>query len=158
MRVAASPSTHAKPAATLPRSPPSHPHPPPAAPASDPVGVPLVGTLLHPHGRRSLEKAGPRPASSARPAKAHHSVYDAPDPPAAPASAPVWVPLWAPSSVPSTARRWNRLSATLGHSDADLLIADTALQPGLTVVTRNTRHFHPTGAPLLNPFLPPEDQ
>lgn len=57
-----------------------------------------------------------------------------------------------------TARRWGRLSATLGHSGADLLIAATALQHGLTVVTRNTRHFHPTGAPILNPFLPPNDE
>lgn len=58
----------------------------------------------------------------------------------------------------STARRWGRLSATLGHSGADLLIAATALQHGLTVVTRNTRHFHPTGAPILNPFPSSEDQ
>ncbi|MCY3959452.1 MAG: type II toxin-antitoxin system VapC family toxin [Chloroflexi bacterium] len=57
-----------------------------------------------------------------------------------------------------TARRWGRLSATLGHSGADLLIAATALQHGLTVVTRNPRHFHPTGVPLLNRFLPSEDQ
>lgn len=56
-----------------------------------------------------------------------------------------------------TARRWGRLSATLGHQGADLLIAATALQHGLTVVTRNTRHFHPTGVPILNPFLEPED-
>ena len=57
-----------------------------------------------------------------------------------------------------TARRWGRLSATLGHQGADLLIAATALQHGLTVVTRNTRHFHPTGAPILNPFPLSEDQ
>ena len=57
-----------------------------------------------------------------------------------------------------TARRWGRLSATLGHSGADLLIAATALEHGLTVVTRNTRHFHPTGTPILNPFLQSEDQ
>ena len=57
-----------------------------------------------------------------------------------------------------TARRWGRLSADLGHNDVDLLIATTALEHGLTVVTRNTRHFHPTGAPVLNPFLPPNHQ
>lgn len=57
-----------------------------------------------------------------------------------------------------TARRWGRLSATLGHSGADLLIAATALEHGLTVVTRNTRHFHPTRVPVLNPFLQSEDQ
>ena len=57
-----------------------------------------------------------------------------------------------------TARRWGRLSATLGHNGADLLIAATALEHGLTVVTRNTRHFKPTGAPVLNPFLQAETE
>ena len=52
-----------------------------------------------------------------------------------------------------TARRWGRLSANLGHNDADLLIAATALAHGLTVVTRNLRHFQPIGVPVLNPFV-----
>ena len=52
----------------------------------------------------------------------------------------------------ATARRWGQLSATIGHDGADLLIAATALEHGLTVVTRNVRHFEPTGAPVLNPF------
>ena len=52
----------------------------------------------------------------------------------------------------ATARRWGRLSATLGHDGADLLIAATALEHGLTVVTRNVRHFEPTGVPTLNLF------
>ena len=52
----------------------------------------------------------------------------------------------------ATARRWGQLSATLGHDGADLLIAATALEHGLTVVTRNVRHFEPTGVPTLNPF------
>ena len=52
----------------------------------------------------------------------------------------------------ATARRWGRLSATLGRDGADLLIAATALEHGLTVVTRNVRHFEPTGVPTLNPF------
>lgn len=51
-----------------------------------------------------------------------------------------------------TAQRWGRLSAALGHEGADLLIAATALEHGLTVVTRNVRHFEPTGVPVLNPF------
>ena len=51
-----------------------------------------------------------------------------------------------------TARRWGCLSADLGHNNADLLIAATALEHGLTVVTRNVRHFEPTGVPVLNPF------
>lgn len=45
----------------------------------------------------------------------------------------------------ATARRWGQLSAALGHESADLLIAATALEHGLTVVTRNVRHFEPTG-------------
>jgi len=50
------------------------------------------------------------------------------------------------------ARRWGRLSAELGHAGADLLIAATALEHGLTVITRNVRHFEPTGVPVFNPF------
>lgn len=50
------------------------------------------------------------------------------------------------------ARRWGELSATIGHTGADLLIAATALERGLVVVTRNIRHFEPTGAQVLNPF------
>ena len=53
----------------------------------------------------------------------------------------------------ATARRWGQLSATLGHSGADLLIAATALEHGLTVITRNVRHFAPTGVPVINPFV-----
>lgn len=51
-----------------------------------------------------------------------------------------------------TARRWGQLTEALGHATADLLIAATALEHGLTVVTRNTRHFEPTGVPVINPF------
>jgi prevent-host-death family protein len=51
-----------------------------------------------------------------------------------------------------TARRWGRLTAEVGHSSADLLIAATALEHGLTVVTCNVRHFEPTGVPMLNPI------
>lgn len=54
--------------------------------------------------------------------------------------------------TPSVARRWGRLSAQIGHESADLLIAATALSHGLTVVTRNTAHFAPTGVGLINPF------
>ena len=52
----------------------------------------------------------------------------------------------------ATAKRWGRLSDTLGHDGADLLIAATALEHGLTVVTRNIRHFHSTGVQVLDPF------
>ena len=52
----------------------------------------------------------------------------------------------------ATARRWGRLSAALGHDSADLLIAATALEHGLTVVTRNVRHFEPAGVPVVGLF------
>ena len=54
----------------------------------------------------------------------------------------------------STARRWGRLSGALGHENENLLIAATALEHGLTVVTRNVRHFEPTGVPVLDPSVP----
>ena len=50
------------------------------------------------------------------------------------------------------ALRWGSLYTRLGRRDMDLLIAATALEHDLTVVTRNTRHFEPTGAKLLNPY------
>jgi len=50
------------------------------------------------------------------------------------------------------ARRWGRRSATLGNDGADLLLAATAQEHGLTVVTRNVRHFQATGVPVFNPF------
>ena len=52
----------------------------------------------------------------------------------------------------NAARLWGRLSAKLGHDGADLLIAATALSHGATVVTRNVKHFAPTGVLVLNPF------
>ena len=52
----------------------------------------------------------------------------------------------------STARRWGRLSAEIGHTGADLMIAATALEHGLAVATRNTRHFTPMGVSVLDPF------
>lgn len=50
------------------------------------------------------------------------------------------------------ARRWGLLSAEIGHDGADLLIAATALERGLTVVIRNLRHFEPTGVAIINPW------
>jgi predicted nucleic acid-binding protein len=35
---------------------------------------------------------------------------------------------------------------------ADLIIGATARSHGLTILTRNTRHFEPLGLPTLNPF------
>lgn len=55
------------------------------------------------------------------------------------------------------ARRWGELSAAVGHDGADLVIAATALQHGLTVVTRNEKHFQPLGVLLINPYLAQEE-
>jgi predicted nucleic acid-binding protein len=54
-----------------------------------------------------------------------------------------------------TARRWGALSAALGNESADLIIAATALEHGLTVVTRNVSDFEPTGVAILDPFSRP---
>ena len=51
-----------------------------------------------------------------------------------------------------TARRWGTLSAAVGNDSADLMIAATALEHGLTVVTRNVSDFEPTGVAVLDPF------
>ena len=48
-----------------------------------------------------------------------------------------------PVSV-NISRRWGKLSAKLGNSGADILIAATAIEHGLSVVTRNEKHFIPT--------------
>jgi predicted nucleic acid-binding protein len=58
-----------------------------------------------------------------------------------------------PFDLPA-ARRWGALSAALGNDGADLMIAATALQHGLAVVTRNVSDFEPTGVALLDPFSP----
>jgi toxin FitB len=50
------------------------------------------------------------------------------------------------------ARRWGALSAALGNDSIDLMIAATALENGLTVVTRNASDFEPTSVTVLDPF------
>ena len=50
------------------------------------------------------------------------------------------------------ALRWGRMVMQLKRRDTDILIAATALYHDLTVVTRNVRHFEPTGVKLLNPY------
>ena len=49
-------------------------------------------------------------------------------------------------------RRWGKLSGELGHDSADLLIAATALENGLAVVSRNVKHFRPSGVEIINPW------
>jgi toxin FitB len=53
-----------------------------------------------------------------------------------------------------TSRRWGVLSAGLCNDSADLMIAATALEHGLTVVTRNVSDFVPTGVTVIDPFSP----
>ena len=50
------------------------------------------------------------------------------------------------------ARQWGRLCGELGRTDADMMIAATALGHGLVVATRNIKHFEPTGVRVMNPF------
>ncbi len=51
-----------------------------------------------------------------------------------------------------TAHVWGRLRVPNPENPLDKQIAATALIHDLTVVTRNTDHFGPTGARLINPF------
>lgn len=50
------------------------------------------------------------------------------------------------------ALHWGQISARLGHSGADLLIAATALACGGTIVTESVADFEPTGVAVVNPF------
>lgn len=59
-----------------------------------------------------------------------------------------------PLTVP-IARRWGQLAAQIGNRDLDLAIAATALEHGLTVVTRDVADFLRTGVATLNPFETP---
>ena len=50
------------------------------------------------------------------------------------------------------AQIWGRLRVPHAEHPLDKQIAATALMYGLTVVTRNVRHYEPTGVAVLNPF------
>jgi hypothetical protein len=52
-------------------------------------------------------------------------------------------------SCQSTCKRRGALSAALGNGSADLMIGATALEHGLTVVTRNISNFAPTGVDII---------
>jgi predicted nucleic acid-binding protein len=63
--------------------------------------------------------------------------------------------IYAESVLPfdeETAHVWGRLRVPNPENPLDKQIAATALIHDLTVVTRNTDHFAPTDARLLNPF------
>lgn len=52
----------------------------------------------------------------------------------------------------AVALEWGNISAQVGNSSADTLIAATARVHHLTVITRNSKHFEVTGVPCLNPW------
>ena len=52
----------------------------------------------------------------------------------------------------AVARRCGTLQVPDRRPDRDAIIAATALVHGMTVVTRNTCDFEPTGVPTLNPW------
>lgn len=55
--------------------------------------------------------------------------------------------------TPTIAKLWGRLCVQTGNKGVDNLIAATALCHNLTVVTRNVKHFQPTGVIVVNPFV-----
>lgn len=55
--------------------------------------------------------------------------------------------------TPAIAKLWGRLCVQTGNKGIDNLIAATALCHNLAVVTRNVKHFEPTGVRLVNPFI-----
>lgn len=56
-----------------------------------------------------------------------------------------------PVDVP-VARRWGRLMQAIEHGGNGLMIAATAKEHGLAVVTRNVRHFTRAGVEVIDPF------
>ena len=66
------------------------------------------------------------------------------------------VPMFAGRVLPldsTVARRCALLHVPDRRPGPDAIIAATALVHGMTVVTRNTRDFEPTGVALFNPWL-----
>lgn len=53
---------------------------------------------------------------------------------------------------PEIAIKAGRIVSATQLDPSDALIAATAIHHGLTVVTRNVRHFEPTGVSLVNPW------
>ena len=50
------------------------------------------------------------------------------------------------------AGRWGYLSQQAGNSGRDILLAATALERGLSIVTRNEKHVVHTGVSVVNPW------
>jgi len=56
-----------------------------------------------------------------------------------------------PVDIP-IAKRWGELSVQAHNSGVDILLAATAVEHNLTIVTRNERHFSQTGVSIINPW------
>jgi toxin FitB len=54
--------------------------------------------------------------------------------------------------TPMIAKLWGRLCVQTGNKGIDNLIAATALCHNLMIITRNVKHFEPTGARIFDPF------
>jgi hypothetical protein len=50
------------------------------------------------------------------------------------------------------AKRWGELSVQVQNSGVDILLAATAIEHNLTIVTRNERHFIQTRVSIINPW------
>jgi len=50
------------------------------------------------------------------------------------------------------AKRWGELSVQAHNAGADILLAATALEHNLRIVTRNEKHFSITGVKIINPW------
>ena len=56
-----------------------------------------------------------------------------------------------PVDIP-IAKRWGELSAGVNNSGVDTLLAATALENDLVIVTRNEKHFSQMGVNIINPW------
>jgi len=56
-----------------------------------------------------------------------------------------------PVDIP-IAKKWGELSVQAHNSGADILLAATAFEHKLTVITRNEKHFIQTGVKTINPW------
>ncbi len=60
--------------------------------------------------------------------------------------------------TPEVAIRWGRLAHRVGNTQPDVVIAATALEHGLVVVTRNVKDFEPMGVRVFNPWAAGADE
>jgi predicted nucleic acid-binding protein len=56
-----------------------------------------------------------------------------------------------PVDIP-IAKRWGELSAQVHNAGVDILLAATAIEHNLTIVTRSERHFSQTRVNIINPW------